>query len=228
MPIQRLGIANPSANTDTSLANFSAAHLVSVVAASKAITAVPTCKVTIWVVPANATLVTQYAYIAYNIQIPINTSFETFRFAVNAGDTLYVRSSVDSTSFHVNGVAQEDAAFPENIAQTFTNKVIRGEDNTIYLDSGDTADRRATAETGYVRFNTETDRLEVKNSITWDPLVFSKSTGIKLESKTVSELSTLVGEIGSIVYCSDASGGAVPAFYDGTNWRRFTDRTVVS
>ena len=33
---------------------------------------------------------------------------------------------------------------------------------------------------------------------------------------------------GAMVYVSDATGGAVPAFSDGTVWRRVTDRTTVS
>ncbi len=33
---------------------------------------------------------------------------------------------------------------------------------------------------------------------------------------------------GATVYVSNESGGAVPAFSDGTNWRRVTDRAVVS
>ena len=32
----------------------------------------------------------------------------------------------------------------------------------------------------------------------------------------------------SLVYVTDEAGGAVPAFSDGTNWRRVTDRAVVS
>lgn len=32
----------------------------------------------------------------------------------------------------------------------------------------------------------------------------------------------------SFVYVSDESGGAQMAFSDGTNWRRFTDRAIVS
>lgn len=32
----------------------------------------------------------------------------------------------------------------------------------------------------------------------------------------------------SFVYVSDETGGAQMAFSDGTNWRRFTDRTIVS
>jgi hypothetical protein len=33
---------------------------------------------------------------------------------------------------------------------------------------------------------------------------------------------------GMLVYVSNESGGAVPAFADGTNWRRVTDRAIVS
>lgn len=33
---------------------------------------------------------------------------------------------------------------------------------------------------------------------------------------------------GTLVYVSDEAGGAVPAFSDGTDWRRVTDRAVVS
>lgn len=32
---------------------------------------------------------------------------------------------------------------------------------------------------------------------------------------------------GAMIYVADATGGAVPAFSDGANWRRVTDRTVV-
>lgn len=33
---------------------------------------------------------------------------------------------------------------------------------------------------------------------------------------------------GALIYVSDATGGAVPAFSDGANWRRCDDRTIVS
>jgi hypothetical protein len=97
----------------------------------------------------------------------VNSSFETFRFAVNAGDTVWVRSNVATTSFSIYGIPQSDSGLPENIVQTLTNKVIRGIDNTLYLDSGTTSERPLSAEVGYVRFNTETDLLEVKTSEGW-------------------------------------------------------------
>jgi hypothetical protein len=167
MAITRLGLSNPAANEDIAIATFSAPYLVSVTAANKSVLSTPVCKVSIYVVPNNAEVVTQYAYIAYNISIGVGQSFETFRFATNAGDTLYVRATTADVSFAVNGVEQNDVALPENVEQTFSNKVIRGVDNTLYLDKGTTAERPASAEVGYVRFNTEYDKLEVKTSTGW-------------------------------------------------------------
>jgi hypothetical protein len=167
VPITRLGLVNPDANVDTALATFDDPHLVSVIAASKSVTATPLTKVTIWVVPSNATIAAQYAYIGFNINLSLGQSFETFRFAVNAGDTLYVKATVSTVSFSCSGIIQGDAGQPENLTQTLTNKTIFGVDNTLYLDQGTTAERPASAGVGYVRFNTETDNLEVKTSTGW-------------------------------------------------------------
>ena len=112
----------------------------------------------------------QYVYICSNLQISLGQAFETFRFAVNAGDTIYVLSTTAQASFSCNGIAQSDNILPENVTQTFTNKIIRGDNNTLYLESGTTAQRPGSAEVGYVRFNTETDRLEVKTSTGWQTI----------------------------------------------------------
>ncbi len=177
MPILRLGLANPPANEDTVLYNATANYLVSVIVANKAVNATPLTKVLIWVVPSGATIPAQYAYIASSLTVGVGQAFETFRFALNTGDTVYVRSTLALTSFSINGVPQEDAAQPENIAQTFTNKVIRGDNNIIYLESGITSARPASAEIGYVRFNTETDNLEVKNTSGWSGVAGNGATG---------------------------------------------------
>jgi hypothetical protein len=44
---------------------------------------------------------------------------------------------------------------------------------------------------------------------------------------TVAQLPSRA-EAGDMAFVSDETGGAVLAFYDGTNWRRCTDRNVVS
>jgi hypothetical protein len=174
MPIQRLGILNPPANDVTPLATFSSAHLVSVIVANKAVTATPLTKVNIYVVPSGATIEAQYSYVASGLQLSLGSSFETFRFAVNPGDVIFVRSTVSTTSFTCVGITQDDAAQPAALSQVFTNKVIRGISNTLYLDKGQTADRRLDAEEGYVRYNEDLNAgagaLELLTSSGWEPV----------------------------------------------------------
>lgn len=51
----------------------------------------------------------------------------------------------------------------------------------------------------------------------------------RLLSFTVSALPSAANYgSGAMIYVSNESGGAVPAFSDGTNWRRVTDRAIVS
>ena len=54
------------------------------------------------------------------------------------------------------------------------------------------------------------------------------SLPVTLPSHTVVQLGNISPTTGTMSYCSNESGGAVPAFYDGTNWRRVTDRNIVS
>ena len=49
---------------------------------------------------------------------------------------------------------------------------------------------------------------------------------IKTKSYVVASLPTVV--VGGIIYVSDETGGAVLAFSDGVDWRRVTDRAIVS
>lgn len=71
--------------------------------------------------------------------------------------------------------------------------------------------------------------LSSPTTITLDPVdEILNDAPMRLVNRTVSQLSTLVASVGSVVFCTNEAGGAVPAFYDGTNWRRFTDRVIVS
>ena len=52
---------------------------------------------------------------------------------------------------------------------------------------------------------------------------------VRVGSYTVSGVpSASTYGAGSMIYVSNESGGAVIAFSDGTNWRRVTDRAVIS
>ncbi len=51
----------------------------------------------------------------------------------------------------------------------------------------------------------------------------------KLKSYTVAGVPSASAEgAGTMIYVTDETGGAVPAFSDGTNWRRCTDRAIIS
>lgn len=50
----------------------------------------------------------------------------------------------------------------------------------------------------------------------------------RLTSYTVLGVPDATVLLGSQIYVNNESGGAVPAFSDGTNWRRVTDRAIVS
>ena len=49
-----------------------------------------------------------------------------------------------------------------------------------------------------------------------------------VKSYTVSGVPSASTAEGQIIYVSNETGGAVLAFSDGTNWRRVTDRAVIS
>lgn len=50
---------------------------------------------------------------------------------------------------------------------------------------------------------------------------------VQLTSYTVATLPD-ASNAGGMIFVSDETGGTVPAFSDGSDWRRMTDRAVVS
>jgi hypothetical protein len=361
MAIQRLAALRPQANVASGLFTFSQSYLVSVIATNISASATPIPRVSIYVVPSGAASEGSYIYLADNLNVGFGSSFETFRFAVNPGDGLFVLTTTANVSFSAYGLIQDDVVGQGDLPQTFTNKVIRGTYNTLYVDKGETNERRGDAEVGYLRYNTEYQALEVLTNTEWtlvgtgagdgatgptgptgpvgdtgptgagetgatgpigptgpsggptgptgatgptgpgggaiDVLnttdtttfvgLYEDATGtiggktnsgitynastetltvtaiesdtisapstltgtytltspttitldpvdeiindapMRLVSKTVLELSTLVASIGSIVFCTNETGGATLAFYDGSDWRRVSDRAVV-
>jgi len=72
------------------------------------------------------------------------------------------------------------------------------------------------------------DNINVAGNIQVDAnVVVDASRHIQLRSYTVATLPS-AATAGQMIYVSDETGGAVPAFSNGTNWLRVTDRTIVS
>lgn len=79
---------------------------------------------------------------------------------------------------------------------------------------------------GEIGICTDTDCCKLGDGTTqWNDLDYY-FPGIP--SFAIADLPSAVTTKRYIVFVSDDIGGAVPAFNDGTNWRRVTDRTIVS
>ncbi len=167
MAIIRLGVLTPAAGQGQQLTSVANSHLASVVVANTSSQSSPVCKVDIWVQPQGVSNTTDFAYIASNLTIGVGQSFETFRFALNAQDALYVKSTIAGTSFSAFGLLQSEDFGPGDYPVVLRNKTIRGINNTLYVDKGPTSGRDSAAEVGYIRFNSETDALEVKTAAGW-------------------------------------------------------------
>ena len=101
MAIVRLALANPAANTNTLVHTATRQSLVSVISTN---TASATAEVDVWVQPVGASASSQYAYFAKDTILPGNNSLETFRFALETDDAIYVRSSTGGVSFSLNAI----------------------------------------------------------------------------------------------------------------------------
>lgn len=108
MAIVRLALGNPSANTDSLIHTATRQSLVSVIATN---TASATATVDVWVAPQGATSASAYAYIAKGTTVPASNSLETFRFALQTNDRLYVRSSTSNISFSVNAIYESSGNY---------------------------------------------------------------------------------------------------------------------
>ena len=75
-------------------------------------------------------------------------------------------------------------------------------------------DRLGLTAGGVERMEVHTDRIEC-------------FVPMELDSQTVAGVPS-ASPAGMMLYISNETGGAVPAFSDGTNWRRVTDRTIIA
>lgn len=97
-----------------------------------------------------------------------------------------------------------------------------GSSTPVFTFSGDTSTGLAYFGAGSMRFmNSGTPTLGFSSSSV------NMLVPMRLTSYTTTTLpaATLAGQM---IYVTNESGGAVPAFSDGTNWRRVTDRAIVT
>ena len=115
MAIQRMGVSNPAANTNTLIFTSTAGYLTSVIATNKGAAA---STIRAWVVPSGATVSSQYAYMLYNVALPIGNTIESHSFAISTGVTVYVSATTADVSFSLNGIYDSSASIDAHLNLT--------------------------------------------------------------------------------------------------------------
>jgi hypothetical protein len=133
---------------------------------------------------------------------------------LRSGAFTTLEEQIDSGEFTSNGLFQSDLIIaPYNITM-----FIKLEDETSTLEfnyNGMSIDKPINCSASEGTFSNTS--LVTKNYV----------DNHQLRSYTVGSLPS-ASPAGRIIYVSNETGGAVPAFSDGTNWRRVTDRNIVS
>lgn len=106
MPVTRLGISNPPANEITTVASVNKGYVASVIIANKGTN---TATTSVYVVPTGGTYTDPTTItIVKDLAVQTGQSFETFRFALNTGDSIQVIGSTANFSYSVNAAYEVD------------------------------------------------------------------------------------------------------------------------
>ena len=106
MPVKRLGVAAPLADTNTVLATADVACVASVIVVNKGAVDMT---VTIYVEPvASPGAPDTYAYIVDNLAVSVGQSFETWRFSMQVGDKIYVESTTAFAAFSASALFESE------------------------------------------------------------------------------------------------------------------------
>lgn len=162
-----------------------------------------------------------------NDQINIGSRYFHNRISLSSGFTISSTGAVSglsSISFASTLFAEQAGAYNVLRSPTHTALFLGGTtDQTTYHDNNTHRFRAANGSTGHATLNATAFTLDSGRN-----LVISGGS-IRAASYTVATLpSASTHGAGANIYVSNEVGGATMAFSDGTNWRRYADRAIVS
>ncbi len=213
----RLGISNPSANTDVAIYTATGPFLASIIATNKSASA--TSNVRMWIVPSGATLTSQYAYLAYDQDIVPQNTLETHRFALNQNDVVYVRADTADMSFMINGLKQVDIALAAGVTSYSNTAPVDVMDGMIWVDKDGNGTALNTLAGQVIQSSASTqvtltlrgaasqtaDIFDVQNSAGTDLLTVNKDGYVKKPLQPI-----IAGQIGTAL--TNPTGTQVLAF----------------
>ena len=173
----------------------------------------------------------------------VNDAFKTIAISPSGGSVIADASEDTLTLENGNNISMTANAGTDTIT---INATAAGVNEQVQFNNAGNFDGDAD-----FTYNSSTNTLTIKNliaesvnppstltgtytissptTITLDPTSeIINDAPMKLKGYTVAQLGSLTSSAGAMVYCTDETGGSIPAFYDGTNWRRVSDRAIVS
>ena len=105
--IERLNVVNPTGGSDATAFTSDGAYFASVIVTNKSSSANDVFSV--WIAPEGDDTESERGYVAANVPLAVNQTFETIRFALNVTDVLKVRAGASNLSFIVQGIDQPNA-----------------------------------------------------------------------------------------------------------------------
>jgi hypothetical protein len=133
MGLVRVGVANPTANTATTLFTSDNQYLMSVIATNKSSSINTSLR--IWVQPSGSSTESEYAYMIYDLPLDFSNSYESFRFAVNQNDVVRVSASTSNVSFSAYGLIQYDVKIGAGVSSYLNSAPANPVDGMIWVDA---------------------------------------------------------------------------------------------
>ena len=154
--------------------------------------------------------------------VNVNLDSDTIPFTSGAGlSSTDVGSAIDEVQGNVDSLDAVDITFISTtggiIASNVHDALIELQDEILNLNAVDIAFSSTTG--GIAASNVHDALVELQDEI---------DGPTPLPGYTVATLPSAAALAQAMIYVSDESGGEVPAFSDGTDWRRVTDRVIVS
>lgn len=136
MGLVRLGISNPAGTTPTKIFTAGDPYLISIIAANKSTSL--SAKIRIWVQPSGSSTPSEYAYMVYDLPLDASNTYESFRFAINATDDVYVQADTANVSFQAYGLVQYDVKLGAGVVSWSATAPTNPINGMIWVDSDGT------------------------------------------------------------------------------------------
>ena len=158
-----------------------------------------------------------------------DSTTDTLTLVAGTGVTLTTNAGADSVTINSTGATTPGGATTQ---VQFNNAGAFGGDADFVYDSSANKLTVKNIETESISPPSNlvgTYTISSPTTITLDPVdEIINDAPMKLVNKTVAQLNAITSSVGSVAYCTNQSTGAEPCYFDGSDWRTFSGKIVIT